>query len=193
MLSILLLVGLASADPECCDLETPATEESAKPKEYKSTHALGFAAGSTYGVGLSYSRDWGENGIQVTALPVWGDENGLIAGGVNYKRNFHENGKVGLYGSLGLAGMIAKSSNTQCQWVEDTENQLGGQDECETTIEYAQNVAFGPGVGMQFLFWENMLFRVELPLAIRLGTDGFGITPIPNVALMYRWDAKINL
>jgi len=45
----------------------------------------------------------------------------------------------------------------------------------------------GPGVGMQVTFWDNMLFRFELPLGFRYGSDGFGIMPLPNTALMYRW------
>ena len=33
------------------------------PKEVQAkSHALGFAAGSTYGIGLSYSHDWNHNG-----------------------------------------------------------------------------------------------------------------------------------
>ena len=54
----------------------------------QSTHAVGFAAGSTYGVGLSYSYDTAKFGIQITGLPYWSDESGLLAGGVNLKEIF---------------------------------------------------------------------------------------------------------
>jgi len=146
------------------------------------THSLGFAAGSTYGIGLSYSRDWDVWGFQVTALPVWdAEDGGMVAGGLNIKRNFHSNGLVGVYGSFGVAGMMSKDVYEECDWDLDQE------ENCETVEESSHNYALGPGVGMEFLFWKNVLFRFELPLAVRNGTDGFGITPIPNLALMYRW------
>ena len=57
--------------------------------ENSKTHALGFAAGSTYGIGLSYSHDWEHNGVQFTALLVWDqEEGGLVAGGINLRRIF---------------------------------------------------------------------------------------------------------
>jgi len=147
-------------------------------------HSLGFAAGSTYGIGLSYSRDWDAWGFQVTALPVWdAEDGGLVAGGLNFKRNFHSNGQAGVYGSFGVAGMMSKDV-----WEEHTWDPETGEETLEIVTETSQNYAFGPGVGMEFLFWNNVLFRFELPLAIRNGTDGFGISPIPNAALMYRWE-----
>ena len=54
-------------------------------------------------------------------------------------------------------------------------------------VDEGLNFAAGPGVGMQVIFWDNLLFRFELPLAVKWGTNGLGIIPIPNSALMYRW------
>jgi len=176
----------------CFGLSTPALADSGDHRHSQvprdlvetGTHSLGFAAGSTYGIGLSYSRDWSAWGFQVTALPVWdADNGGMLAGGLNIKRNFHSNGMVGVYGSLGVAGMLSRDVYEECDWNED----VNEDENCETIEETSQNFAAGPGVGMEFLFWKNVLFRFELPLAVRNGTDGFGITPIPNVALMYRW------
>lgn len=147
------------------------------------SHSLGFAAGSTYGVGLSYSHDWDKNGVQVTALPYWNDDSGMVAAGVNFKRNFDENGKIGIYGSFGLAGSVQKEVYTDCYWDDDLKEEI-----CDLpVVEINHNYAAGPGVGMQFYFWQNGVFRFELPIAVRFGTSGFGILPIPNVALMYRW------
>ena len=151
------------------------------------SHALGFAAGSTYGIGLSYSHDWEYNGIQFTALPVWDQEDGgLIAGGINLKKNFHHNNKVGIYGSFGIAGMLMRDIWEECEWDDEINEEVN----CELQTEESRNYAVGPGVGMEFSFWENMIFRFELPLAVRNGTDGFGISPIPNAAIMYRWGAS---
>ena len=146
------------------------------------SHALGFAAGSTYGVGLSYSYDWNKNGVQVTALPYWSDDSGMLAGGINFKRTFDENEKIGIYGSLGIATAVQKDVRTSTEWDDDTS-------EAVTTkiVDISNNYAAGPGVGMQIYFWQNGVFRFELPIAFRFGTDGFGVIPIPNVALMYRW------
>ena len=147
------------------------------------TNSLGFAAGSTYGVGLSYSHDTPIWGVQITGLPIWSEEDGgRVFGGLNLKRNFHENGKIGLYGSLGVAGGFWKEIEEWCEWDEATHEEI-----CETETDEGWGVAAGPGVGMQVFFWDNMMFRFELPLAFQYGTNGFGISPIPNSALMYRW------
>ncbi len=182
ILTCMLCLGLSS--PAIADHGDHGHSQAPPDLVETGTHALGFAAGSTYGVGLSYSRDWNLWGFQVTALPVWDvDEGGLLAGGLNLKRNFHSNEMVGVYGSFGLAGMVSKDTWEECDWNDETEE----EENCETVTEENKNYATGPGVGMEFLFWENVLFRFELPLAVRNGTDGFGITPIPNAALMYRW------
>jgi len=146
------------------------------------SHALGFAAGSTYGIGLSYSHDWSKNGVQITALPYWNNDGGMVAGGVNFKRTFDENDKIGIYGSLGIAAAVQKDSYTSTTW-DDEE----GDGVTTKVVTISHNYAAGPGVGMQVYFWGNGVFRFELPIAFRFGTSGFGIAPIPNVALMYRW------
>jgi opacity protein-like surface antigen len=154
----------------------PATADATK-------NSLGFAAGSTYGVGLSYALDFDSgHGLQITGLPYWSDEGGLIAAGANYRYTFHQNGRVGIYGSFGIAGMMSKDTYQDCDWNETTQI-----DNCTDVVEESFNLAAGPGVGLQAFFWDNMVVRFELPLTMRYGTDGFGITPIPNVALMYRW------
>ena len=146
------------------------------------THSLGFAAGSTYGLGLSYSYDWNKSGVQFTALPYWSDDSGLVAGGINFRRVFDENSKIGIYGSLGIAAAVQKDSYTSTNWDDES-----GEADTEKITTITTNYAAGPGVGMQIYFWQNGVFRFELPIAFRFGDDGFGITPIPNVALMYRW------
>tara|TARA_Y100000310_G_scaffold318774_1_gene373236 strand:+ start:444 stop:959 length:516 start_codon:yes stop_codon:yes gene_type:complete len=154
----------------------PATADATK-------NSLGFAAGSTYGIGLSYALDF-ENGhgVQVTGLPYWSEDGGLVAGGINYRYTFHQNGRVGIYGSFGLAGMMSKNTYEECDWSDN-----GEPETCTEVVEEDFNLASGPGVGLQVFFWDNMVVRFELPLTARYGTDGFGITPIPNFALMYRW------
>ena len=154
------------------------------------TNSLGFAAGGTYGVGLSYSRDTTVWGIQITGLPIWDqDSGGRIFGGINLKRHFHENGKVGLYGSVGVAGGLWKDAYEECEWESEVDEagELTEKENCREETDEGWGLATGPGVGMQMIFWENLLFRFELPLAVRFSSDGFGIIPIPNVALMYRW------
>lgn len=147
------------------------------------THSLGFAAGGTYGVGLSYSYDTQDWGVQVTGLPIWDQETGgQVFGGVNFKRNFHENGKMGVYGSAGVGGGFWRDTDEWCDWDEEAE-----EESCWEETEEGWGVIVGPGVGMQMAFWDNMLVRFELPLGFRFSSEGFGISPIPNTALMYRW------
>ena len=177
IISLLFFVGLSTT--------ANAAEES---------HSLGFGFGSTYGAGLTYERalpnGWG---VQVTGLPIWSEgEGGLIAGGVNIRRNFHSNGTVGVYGSFGVAGMYAKSIEENCLWEDANDDGEWNVEEenCETTEEISNNYAVGPGVGMEVTLLRNLIFKFELPLAIRNGSEGFGISPIPNAALVYRWDAN---
>ena len=151
--------------------------------EDTSTNSLGFAAGGTYGLGLSYSHDTPVWGVQVTALPIWDEhDGGRVFGGINLKRNFHANGKVGLYGSLGVAGGFWRENEVDCSWDNQTQT-----DNCIESIDEGWGVIAGPGVGMQVIFWENMMFRFELPIAFRYSPSGYGLSPIPNTALMYRW------
>ena len=156
---------------------------SALADDVKTTNSLGFAAGGTYGIGLSYSYDTPVWGIQVTGLPIWDQESGgQVFGGVNLKRNFHENGKLGVYGSLGVGGGFWRDIYEECDWNLETE-----EENCQEKTEEGWGVIVGPGVGMQAMFWQNMLVRFELPFGVRFSSEGFGISPIPNTALMYRW------
>jgi hypothetical protein len=149
----------------------------------ESTNSLGFAAGGTYGIGLSYSYDTSVWGVQVTGLPIWDQEDGgQVFGGVNFKRNFHENGIVGLYGSVGVGGGFWRDQWENCDWDSETD-----EENCWEEVEEGWGVIAGPGVGMQVIFMKNMLFRFELPLGARFSSEGFGISPIPNAAIMYRW------
>ena len=157
---------------------------SASTANAQSTNSLGFAAGGTYGLGLSYSHDTPTWGVQLTALPFWdSEEGGQVFGGINIKRNFHENGKVGLYGSFGVAGGFWRENEFECDFIEATQT-----DNCREFVDEGWGIVSGPGIGMQVLFWDNMLFRFELPVAVRYSSDGtYGLSPIPNTALMYRW------
>jgi len=158
------------------------------PTFAQAKHSLGFAAGSTYGIGLSYALDLDSgHGFQLTGLPYWNDEDGMIAGGLNYRYTLHQNGRVGIYGSYGLAGMLAKSTHYDCVQTDTPDALVGVAEECTDVEELDYNIATGPGVGLQMYFWDNLVVRFELPLTLRYGTDGWGITPIPNFALMYRW------
>ena len=44
----------------------------------------------------------------------------------------------------------------ECDWNED----VNEDENCETVEETSQNFAAGPGVGMEFLFWKNVLIQI---------------------------------
>ncbi len=67
-------------------------------------------------------------------------------------------------------------------------------------IEETSILAFGPGVGLEWKFFENFTFSIGILMAVFLEShkdrfEGrqnedefkFAIRPYPNVALMYRW------
>ena len=147
------------------------------------THAensIGFAAGSTRGMGVTYrylpdNGDTTSLGWQVTGLPFITKESGMISAGGAALWLLHR-GNVGLaYASFGV-GTVAMWSN--CTDGEDFH--------CEEESNFG--LGFGPGIGFELRLVENFGWSVDVPLAILFANGEFeGVYPIPNSALVYYW------
>ena len=143
-----------------------------------SSQRVGFVAGPTYGVGLSYGRlNNSGMGWQISGFPVWLERDRLLYGGVTLFRTLHERGREGML-RLFLTGGAA----VYYSWHEDY-----WEDDEDLTI------VFGPGVGLGIRVGP---FDVSagLPIAMILSNDKsrdrtrFEIIPyIPNLGCYYRW------
>jgi hypothetical protein len=143
-------------------------------------HSIGFAAGSTRGVGATYRflPDPGSEsslGWQVTGLPIVTKEGGMISGGAAVLWLLHR-GNVGLaYASLGFGAISGWSTCTDEGYLH-----------CEEESHWGMGV--GPGIGFELRLVENFGFSVDVPLAILFADGEFeGIYPVPNSSLVYYW------
>ena len=141
---------------------------------------IGFVAGSTYGVGLGYSKQFKDGrGWQVSALPIVEDDLDatVFLGGTMFQTlNSTTWGRA--YWSLGMAAFYTRQSREE--W--DDEGPL---------LDEGVVLSFGPGVGLERR-WKQFAISLELPLAVQVGYNnhelGFlGMHPIPNFSLMYFW------
>jgi len=150
------------------------------PTVVHAENSIGFAAGSTRGMGVTYrylpdNGDTSSLGWQVTGLPFITKESGMISAGGAALWLLHR-GNVGLaYASFGV-GTVAMWSN--CTDGEDFH--------CEEESNFG--LGFGPGIGFELRLVENFGWSVDVPLAILFANGEFeGVYPIPNSALVYYW------
>tara|TARA_R100000231_G_C5268622_1_gene147953 strand:- start:108 stop:596 length:489 start_codon:yes stop_codon:yes gene_type:complete len=141
---------------------------------------IGFVAGSTYGVGLGYSKQYKDGrGWQVSALPIVEDDFDatIFLGGTMFQ-TLNSNTWGRAYWSLGMAAFYTRQSREE--W--DTEGPL---------LDEGVMLSFGPGVGLERR-WKQFAVSLELPLAVQVGfrnqsLEFLGMHPIPNFSLMYFW------
>ncbi len=141
---------------------------------------IGFVAGSTYGVGLGYSKQFKDGrGWQVSALPIVEDDLDatVFLGGTMFQ-TLNSNTWGRAYWSLGLAAFYTRQSREE--W--DDEGPL---------LDEGVMLSFGPGVGLERR-WKQFAVSLELPLAVQVGYNNhelvfLGMHPIPNFSLMYFW------
>ena len=141
---------------------------------------IGFVAGSTYGVGLGYSKQFKDGrGWQVSALPIVEDDLDatVFLGGTMFQ-TLNSNTWGRAYWSLGLAAFYTRQSREE--W--DDEGPL---------LDEGVMLSFGPGVGLERR-WKQFAISLELPLAVQVGYHShefkfLGMHPIPTFSLMYFW------
>lgn len=161
-------------------------------------HGVGFVAGSTHGMGLSYARQYASGtGWQVSGFPyVSPDRRELFAGFALFK-TLNEGKRGRAFASMGMkinhryeryerwdCGMrVVDDPAKDSSAFEDPKSDCGYQ-----TTE--RNVlALGPGVGLEVRFLENFAIYLDFPAALYVDSDeeGFSVRPIPNFGLFYRW------
>ena len=142
------------------------------------TQSIGFVAGSTHGIGLTYARQNNESGIgwQVSGFPFWTKDERHLFGGLSIFKTLHQGRKGRAFISFGVAVNYHRSVGMDWDW-EGVEE-----------VDESTNFVFGPGIGLERIYADNFTISLELPAAIIISNeDGFSILPIPNFALSYRW------
>lgn len=143
-------------------------------------HSVGFAAGSTRGLGATYrylpdAGDQSSWGWQVTGLPIITQDSGTISGGGALLYLLHRGDSALAYASLGVGGLT--------MW-NDCDAESG--DWCEEESHWGAGI--GPGLGFELRIIDNVAFSVEIPLAFMVADSEFyGIYPLPNTSLVYYW------
>lgn len=157
-------------------------------------HSVGFVAGPTYGLGLSYGRQnpTTGNGWQVSGFPYWSQEERYLFGGLTLFRTLHQGEWARAFFSGGVAAFYRRSEKwdsihgrLDVKVKPSVEADL--QVESKKSIDEKLDVVVGPGVGLE-IGTKNLAVSMDVPIAFFLvSDDGFAIRPIPNFALLYRW------
>jgi len=146
------------------------------------TQSVGFVAGSTHGLGLTYARQNNESGIgwQVSGLPIWSEDERHLSGGLAIFKTLNQGRKGRAFISFGVATNYHRSVIEK--WDYSSGEPIGEE------VDESANVLFGPGIGLERKFAENFTISLEIPAAVSISSDEkFSILPIPNFALSYRW------
>jgi len=149
---------------------------------------IGFVAGSTYGVGLGYSKQFKDGtGWQVSALPIVEDNfDATVFLGGTYFKTLNSTTWGRAYWSLGMAAFYNRHTYDELDWTCGTVEQCDG-----SRLDEGLMLSFGPGVGLERR-WKQFAVSLELPLAVQVGYrshsfEFLGMHPIPNFSLMYFW------
>ena len=154
---------------------------------------IGFVAGSTYGVGLGYSKQFKDGrGWQVSALPIVEDDLDatVFLGGTMFQTlNSTTWGRA--YWSLGMAAFYTRQTQEEWDYPSCPTDPCPEPILRESGLDEGVMLSFGPGVGLERR-WKQFAVSLELPLAVQVGyrnhsLEFLGMHPIPNFSLMYFW------
>lgn len=145
----------------------------------KAEHSIGFAAGSTRGLGATYrylpdADDVSPWGWQVTGLPFITSDQGTVSMGGALLYRLHQGKEAMAYVSLGAGALV--------MWDNCSDDDIFCEDESHWGI------GAGPGIGFELRMLDNVAWSVEIPLAVMVADGEFyGLYPVPNSSLVYYW------
>lgn len=178
VMSCMMLVTMSSSALAQEERAPESAMESAP--HYK--HMVGFTAGVTTGLGLSYRGTYDRWFGQVALMPIWRrDEGGSIFMGGQLGRVVQGSDSFYLNLALGTGFML----------VEDEQCTYPSKEPFEPVCGRVRDtfLAAGPSVGLGKVWGEHFLTEIYLPVAVvwELGLGFHSIVPYPGISLGYRW------
>lgn len=171
--------------------------ENCRSEEHVLTQSgLGFAAGATSGLGISYRKHLANKiGYQITGIG-WGNDSSLfISMGANFMKTLHATKRTRFMAIAGVSAYYRTSNEidwSQCRNVSPEEWEANPNiDPCEgveSSWRHGATINLGVGIGMEFMLTQNVGLALELPVVVMIGVgeaSGLGIYPIPNASLIY--------
>jgi hypothetical protein len=157
---------------------------------------LGFAAGATSGLGISYRKHLANKiGYQITGIGWGNDSNLFISMGANFMKTLHATKRTRFMAIAGVSAYYRTSNEidwSDCREVSQEEWDANPNiDPCEgvdSSWRHGATINVGVGIGMEFMLTQNVGLALELPVVVMIGigeSSGLGIYPIPNASLIY--------
>ena len=153
---------------------------------------IGFAAGATTGVGISYRRHLANKfGYQVTGILFGSSTSFFGSAGINVLRTLHKTKKTRFLAIAGVSTFYSADNQIdweKCRVAKPTDYEDPNFDPCagvDPTWQHDLTVNLGIGIGMEFMVSENIGLALELPFVISVSSEDFSVYPIPNASLIY--------
>ena len=159
-----------------------------KDKDYHST--VGFTAGATTGLGLTYRVAKSNWFGQFAFMPAWNKEDGgNVFAGAQFGKRIQGDDQFYLNVAFGVGAMY--SQGEECEWVEA--NPPPGEEypnEYENCYNYKDTfLAGGPSIGLGKVWGDHLHGEIYIPIATvwKVGSGLEAIVPYPGITLGYRW------
>ncbi len=164
--SLFSLVILCASAQKMDDLETTETNQ-----KY---HSIGFNAGASTGLGLSYRYQFNKHSYQLTLLPIKGDRNTFINIGGRYAYNFRQDEKTTFFGYVGHATTFV--SRKDYDYIEELEY-------TRKDISLITGVGFGTEINLN----KVLAFNFALGLAHYYQSEPYNVVSLTGeIGLFYK-------
>ena len=158
-------------------------EEPVAPDPSVYRHTVGFTAGMTTGLGLTYRGTQHRWFGQVAFMPAWTkDSGGNFFGGLQLGRVLQQANTFYLNAALGSGLMI--TDDEVCTYDSPDSPFVTS---CER--QYSKYLAAGPSIGIGKVWGDHFQLEVYLPIAVvwELGVGLDSVVPYPGVTIGYQW------
>jgi len=167
---------------------TTSAHAGTQKKQLHST--VGFTAGATTGLGLTYRGAMDGWFGQLALMPAWNKEDGgSVFAGTQFGKRIQGDDNFYLNVAIGLGAMY--SQGEECEWVDANpppgEDYPNGYEDC---YDYENTyLAGGPSIGLGKVWGEHLHGEIYIPIAAvwKLGSGLEAVVPYPGITLGYRW------
>ena len=153
-------------------------------------NTVGFTAGATTGLGLTYRLAYNDWFGQLALMPLWNKEDGgRMFAGTQFGRRIQGDDQFYLNVALGLGVMY--SQGQECNWVEQPRTNINEPPIGEEVCNDYQNtyLAGGPSIGLGRVWGNHFHTELYIPIAAvwKVGEGLDAVVPYPGVTVGYRW------